>query len=238
MLTKSQAKAFFIVGTVTLSAVFIGLTIDTFQKIPAQTRSANMTPEVIRGKHLYDRKNCMGCHTILGEGAYYAPELTKVFDRRGEIFIKSMLKNPEMMYPGQRRMYNYHFNDQEINDLVQFLKWIGEIDLNGFPAKPDLMKMASPNAQSSDPKITIVDSKNRPNVFNQLCIACHTLNGQGGDVGPVLDFIGDKRDIDFLKKWIKDPASIKPDTLMPTLPLSDEEITELAAFLSTLKQGN
>lgn len=70
MLSKSQAKAFFLVGTLGFSVIFVSLTIDTFQRIPAQTRSQNLTPEVIRGKHLFDRNNCMGCHTILGEGAY------------------------------------------------------------------------------------------------------------------------------------------------------------------------
>ena len=237
MLTKSQAKAFFLIGTATLAAVFVGLTIDTFQKIPDQTKSVNLTPEAIRGKHLYDKSNCMGCHTLLGEGAYYAPELTKVYDRRGEAFIKAMLKDPEKMYPGQRRMYNFKFSDEQINDLTAFLKWVGQIDTNGFPAKPDLMKLALPNSQNSDSAITVVEYKNRPNVFNQMCIACHTLGGQGGDVGPVLDNIGNVRDLDYFKKWLKDPVSVKPDAKMPTLPLSDEEISELAAFLSTLKGG-
>jgi nitric oxide reductase subunit C len=34
----------------------------------------------------------MGCHTILGEGAYYAPELTKVIERRGEGYVKAVLQ--------------------------------------------------------------------------------------------------------------------------------------------------
>jgi nitric oxide reductase subunit C len=237
MLTKSQAKAFFIVGTAAFSAIFIGLTVDTFQKIPAQTNAQNLTAEVIRGKHLFDKKNCMGCHTIMGEGAYYAPELTKVFERRGEGFIKAMLKDPEKMYPGQRKMSNYNFNDQEINDLTLFLKWIGEMDLNGFPAKPDLAQVASPNATAGGGD-SIVEAKNRPFVYNQVCIACHALQGQGGQVGPALDNIGALRDIEYLKKWLKNPASIKPQTTMPQLPLSDDEITELAAFLSQLKGGN
>lgn len=235
MLSKSQARAFFLIGTATLSAVFVLLTVDTLQQVPQQTKSANLTLEAIKGKHLYDKSNCMGCHTILGEGAYYAPELTKVYDRRGEAFIKAMLKDPEKMYPGQRKMYNYHFNDEEIAGLTAFLKWIGEVDTNGFPAKPDLMKVASPNAQNSDPNITVVENNNRPNIFNQMCIACHSLGGQGGDVGPALDNVGNTRNLEYLSKWIKDPTSIKPDTTMPTLPLTKEEITELAAFLSTLK---
>ena len=125
MLSKSQAKAFFILGTAAFSAIFVGLTIDTFQRIPKQTNANELTESAIRGKHLFDSKNCMGCHTIMGEGAYYAPELTKVLDRRGEAFVKAMLKDPEAMYPGQRKMVNYHLSDQEIEDLTAFLTWVG-----------------------------------------------------------------------------------------------------------------
>lgn len=237
MLSKSQAKAFFLVGTLGFSTIFVGLTIDTFQRIPAQTRSENLTPEVIRGKHLFDRNNCMGCHTILGEGAYYAPELTKVFERRGEIFIKAMLRDPESMYPGQRKMTNYKFTEEEIGDLTAFLKWIGEMDLNGFPPKPDLGQIASVGNSGDIASSPLVKREDRPQVFNQLCVACHSLGGQGGQVGPALDSIGATRDIEFLKLWLRDPVSVKSDSKMAKMPLSEEQIVELAAFLSNLKGG-
>ncbi len=111
MLSKSAAKAFFLGGTALCSTVFLGLTIDTFRQIPARTNAAALTDAVKRGKHLWEDNNCMGCHTLFGEGAYYAPELTKVYERRGPVFIRSMLKDPEAMFPGQRKMVNYHFKD-------------------------------------------------------------------------------------------------------------------------------
>lgn len=234
MLSKSQAKMFFIVGTTAFSAIFIGLTIDTFNRIPEQTNSAALNESAIRGKHLFDKKNCMGCHTILGEGAYYAPELTRVFERRGAAFIKAMLKDPEAMYPGERKMTNYKFSDQEIEDLTAFLEWIGTMDLNGFPPKPDLIKTANPQGT---PDGAVVATVGRPQVFNQMCVACHSLRGQGGQVGPALDGVGSRLERQFLEKWLRDPMSVKPDSKMPKLPLSDDEITELAAFLSGLVEG-
>ena len=42
--------------------------------------------------------------------------------------------------PRGRKMVAYAMNEQEANDVVAFLKWIGEVDLNGFPPKPDLKK--------------------------------------------------------------------------------------------------
>ncbi len=136
MLSKNGAKYFFLIGTGFFFAIFLGLTYDTMNRIPKQTHAENMTPQVIHGKKLFDKSNCMGCHTILGEGAYYAPELTKVYQTKGADWIKSMLTDPEAVYPGARKMRKYNFTEEEKDAMVAFLKWISEIDTNGFPAKP------------------------------------------------------------------------------------------------------
>lgn len=236
MLSKSQAKAFFLWGTALCGTAFIGLTIDTFRQIPKLSNQHNMNESVIRGKHLFDRNNCMGCHTILGEGAYYAPELTKVYERRGETFIKAMLKDPEAMYPGERKMTTYKFTDQEMTDFVSFFKWIGEMDLQGFPPKPTMGQMAASNANVQTPAgETVVVSSNRPKVYNQMCVACHALQGQGGAIGPALDGVGSRRDADYIKRWLINPLAIKENSKMPKLPLSEADIVELTAFLSQLK---
>jgi nitric oxide reductase subunit C len=138
MLSKRQSKVLFLLSTGGFSAIFLYLTYDTMLQIPAQTRSQNMSEAVVRGHDIWNDNNCMGCHTILGEGAYYAPELTKSYERRGEGWLKMFLKDPAAMYPGERKMVQYNFTDQQITDLVAFLKWINEMDLNGFPAKPTL----------------------------------------------------------------------------------------------------
>lgn len=229
MLSKSAARRFFLGGTALCFGAFALLTLDTLAQIPTQTNAHALTESAIRGKHLWDTSNCMGCHTILGEGAYYAPELTKAYERRGPAFIAAMLRDPESMYPGRRRMQDYGFDEQQIEDLVAFLKWIGEMDLNGFPAKPDLL-------QSTVPSGDLATQGDRPLVFNQMCLACHQLGGQGGNVGPALDLVGDRIGADELRRRLLDPKSVKADSQMPKLPLTDAQITELVAFLSTLRK--
>ena len=233
MLSKSAARAFFLIGTIGFSLIFLLLTLDTIRRVPEQTNADNLTPQAIAGKHLWDKNNCMGCHTILGESAYYAPELTKVYERRGPEFIKAMLRDPEAMYPGQRRMVTYDFTDAEIEEMVAFLKWIGEMDLNGFPPEPTLLPVAVPTPAVGTDVVAAVE---RPKVFNQLCIACHSLGGQGGVVGPALDDVGSRLAYDDLIPWLTDPQKIKPGTAMPKLPLSSADIVELASFLSQMKQ--
>lgn len=226
MLTKSQARLFFIIGTLLCTGTFLFLTVDSLIRIPEQTKQANLTPAVERGKDLFDKNNCMGCHTIMGEGGYYAPELTKVYERRGPVWMRVFIKDPEAMFPGERKMVKYNFTEDEISDLIAYFKWIGEIDLNGFPPKPSLMPAA---VVSRGPSPT------PPEKFTQICTACHQINGVGGTVGPALDGVGTRRDVVYLEKWLRDPAAVKPGTAMPKLPLSDSEVKELVTFLSALK---
>lgn len=141
MLSKSQARLFFLGGTIITFAIFLGLSWNTLSnEVPKRTHEENLTPHVISGKHIWEANNCMGCHTILGEGAYYAPELTKVYERRGEGYIKAALMSKVPWSPRGRKMVAYAMSEQDANDVVAFFKWIGETDLNGFPAKPNLKK--------------------------------------------------------------------------------------------------
>jgi len=132
MLSKKQARAFFLGGTLVTFLVFIGLTIYSFSKGQDQSNYGEITEQVVRGKDLWEQNNCMGCHTLLGEGAYYAPELTKVIDRRGEGYVKAVLMSPVPWSPNGRKMVAYGMTDEEAQDMIAFFNWIGKIDLNGF----------------------------------------------------------------------------------------------------------
>ncbi|UMB55403.1 cytochrome c [Lutibacter sp. A64] len=154
MLSKKQARAFFLGGTLVTFLIFIGLTIFSLSKDVDQTNHENITAEVVRGKEIWETNNCMGCHTILGEGGYYAPELTKVVDRlnakynnNGEEVIKSILMSKGPWQPNGRKMVAYGMTEAEANDVVAFFKWIGEIDLNGFGKVVGVDRKISPIAK-------------------------------------------------------------------------------------------
>ncbi|NER14695.1 c-type cytochrome [Leptobacterium flavescens] len=132
MLSKKQARAFFLGGTLVTFLVFIGLTIYSFSEEQDQSNYKEITEQVVRGKQIWEANNCMGCHTIMGEGAYYAPELTKVLERRGEGYVKAVLMTPVPWAPNGRKMVAYGFSKEEAEDLIAFFDWIDDIDLNGF----------------------------------------------------------------------------------------------------------
>ena len=139
MLSKKQAKSFFLGGTIVVVLIFGYLSFDSLKNgIPENTHIEQLNESAENGRKIWDRQNCMGCHTLMGEGAYYAPELTRVYDRRGADYIKMVLNFEGGWAPHGRRMIQYDFTEQEKEDLVEFFKWCNELDLNGFPADPPL----------------------------------------------------------------------------------------------------
>ncbi len=131
--TKEMARNIFYGGAAFFFLLFIALTFDTARVLPERDNRHNITPQVALGKKVWEDNDCIGCHTLLGEGAYYAPELGNVYARRGPDFIKAWISAMPTNVPGRRQMPNFNLTEEELNALVDFLKWTGEIDAAGWP---------------------------------------------------------------------------------------------------------
>lgn len=131
--TSQMARNIFYGGTVFFVLLFTALIFHTESRIPARSKSAEITPSVVRGKHIWETRNCIGCHTLLGEGAYFAPELGNVYQRRGPDFIKAWMQAQPTGAPGRRQMPQFHLNDDQLNDLIDFLKWTNGVDTEKWP---------------------------------------------------------------------------------------------------------
>lgn len=131
--TKSMARNIFFGGATFFFLLLIALTFDTMQVLPKRDHRENITDAVKHGKHIWEKNDCIGCHTLLGEGAYFAPELGNVYARRGGEFIKAWIKAQPTKSPGRRQMPQFNLTDQELDDLVAFFKWTGEINTAKWP---------------------------------------------------------------------------------------------------------
>lgn len=131
--TKAMARNIFYGGAVFFFLLFLGLTFDTMQTLPKRDHRENITDSVVRGKHIWETRDCIGCHTLLGEGAYFAPELGNVYTRRGGPFIKAWIQAQPTGSPGRRQMPQFNLTDQELDDMVAFLKWTSEVNTNKWP---------------------------------------------------------------------------------------------------------
>ncbi|MEK6603138.1 MAG: cytochrome b N-terminal domain-containing protein [Nitrospirota bacterium] len=69
------------------------------------------------------------------------------------------------------------------------------------------------------------------------CTGCHRVHNAGGAVGPDLSYVGDHRDRDWLIKHFRDPQSTSPGSIMPKFPLDERQLTDLTAYMLSLKKG-
>ncbi len=134
--TKSMARNIFYGGAVFFFLLFLVLTFDTTQALPERDNRGAITPEVARGKLVWEENDCIGCHTLLGEGAYFAPELGNVYTRFGnskEAIIGFIKSRPVEGIPGRRSMPQFNLSDEDLNALAEFLKYTSEINTAGWP---------------------------------------------------------------------------------------------------------
>ena len=131
--TSQAARNIFYGGTLFFVLLFAVLIFHTETRIPKRSNVSELTPAVVRGKHIWETRNCIGCHTLLGEGAYFAPELGNVYTRRGPDFIKAWMKAQPTGAPGRRQMPQFHLNDQQLDDLTEFLKWTNGVNTENWP---------------------------------------------------------------------------------------------------------
>lgn len=67
------------------------------------------------------------------------------------------------------------------------------------------------------------------------CAACHSIHGKGGSLAPDLTHVGGRRDAAWLYRLLKDPRSVNPGTIMPRPDITEQEIKDLVAYLTSLR---
>lgn len=131
--TKAMARNIFLGGAGFFLIIYLALTYDTWQQVPIRDHANRITPAVAAGKYLVDTNDCMGCHTINGEGAYYAPELDNVYKRRGPDFIRGWIMSMPTHISGRRQMPQFNFTQDQLTDIVAYLQWLSNVDTNNWP---------------------------------------------------------------------------------------------------------
>lgn len=144
ILTKTMARNMFYGGSIFFMLIFFGLTAHSHLYIVrTSTASMPLTDSVARGKLLWEANACINCHTIHGEGAYFAPEVGNVMTRWGVIdkpddaftTLKGWMEAMPTNVPGRRQMPRFHLTDEQFRDLSNFLIWADKTDTKGWPPK-------------------------------------------------------------------------------------------------------
>jgi len=141
-LTKTTARNIFFGGTVVFFLMLVALVAQShFYILGSSTAHAAITESVAEGKRLWEQKACANCHTILGEGSYFAPELSNVWLRYGgdtdakaaRDGLKAWFQAQPSGVEGRRQMPQFHLSDKEMDALIDFLKWTSGINAQGWP---------------------------------------------------------------------------------------------------------
>lgn len=143
VMTKSMARNIFYGGSLFFIVIFLGLSAQSHLYITStSTNAATLTDSVIKGKRIWEENACIDCHTILGEGAYYAPEVGNVMKRWGVAAddhagamesLKAWMDAMPSGIEGRRQMPQFNLTDEQYQNLADFLLWTGTINTQGWP---------------------------------------------------------------------------------------------------------
>ena len=89
---RKRRTALMVLGA--MAAIFVVLSVASF--VPSR---GQVTPDTVfygkhdavQGKRVFQAYNCMGCHTVLGNGAYLGPDLTNIYEQAGPAWLEAFL---------------------------------------------------------------------------------------------------------------------------------------------------
>jgi nitric oxide reductase subunit C len=142
VMTKGMARNIFYGGSLFFIVIFLGLSVHShYYIVNTSTTSMELTESVAHGKKVWEDNTCINCHSILGEGAYFAPEVGNVMTRWGVVddpeaafeTLKGWIQAMPTGIEGRRQMPYFDLSDDEIRALADFLIFTNKIDTQGWP---------------------------------------------------------------------------------------------------------
>jgi cytochrome c2 len=186
-----------------------------------EAANADRTGDPKAGERVFGEKGCARCHSVRSAGGHQAPDLAKVAGRGDTTaWICAMWNHAQSMVEPVERLVGQwpRFADREMNHLVTYA---------GIPASRE-----GPAPRGN------TDRGWR--VFQNKCIQCHTVRGQGGSIGPELGPQNDLplRPADFAGVlWNHAPAMLRQsrEKGIAVAPLEPSDVTDLLRFLASLR---
>lgn len=101
---------------------FLFYTGTVYQQVPTGVVS---TQEALRGKMLWQDKNCTACHQLYGLGGFLGPDLTNVYSAPNKTpdYLKGIISS------GTTTMPAFQLSPEEMEDLLAFLQ---HVDASGL----------------------------------------------------------------------------------------------------------
>jgi sulfur oxidation c-type cytochrome SoxX len=181
--------------------------------------SSSLSASAKQGRQLFGKVGCLGCHMVNGQGGNIGPNLSNIANAgHSRQWLKTQIQNPKSHDPQTAMPAFNKLSDQQVNDLVDYME--------------TLSTTSKPSQESGQQR--------GKKLFETIgCRECHTVNGQGGKVGPDLSNEGNKG---HSRQWfeiqIRNPRAHDPNTAMPAWDnLPRRQMDDLIDYLESLKGG-
>ena len=187
----------------------------------------------------YERAGCYACHKTKGFDTNIrkpGPILTKIDSKLTEDWVKNWIRNPRAVKPTTwMPKFFYNTNNKDGADIVRNEAEISAIAAYLF-ANSEKHEFAVKNPPHGD-------AKSGEEIVKSIgCQGCHVVGeGERSAIGPrrtfgqPLENIGNKTTYEWIYNWVRDPKHYSPATYMPNLRLTDQQVADVATYLSTLK---
>lgn len=112
-----------------------------------------------------------------------------------------------------------------------------QVALNNFSTRPGRgVSVARPNLTVKPAEHAALVERGKRLYENKYgCNGCHSLDGEGGKIGPALDRAGFRLNAPWVYRWIKNPQAMDSATRMPALGLTDEDAKAVTLYVNTLR---
>lgn len=108
--------------------------------------------------------------------------------------------------------------------------------LENFSKRPKRSQVSRPDLTVTPEERAKLEKLGKQLYENKYgCNACHSINGQGGIVGPKLDRAGFRLNDTWIYRWILYPQGMKKHTRMPNLGITADDGKAITIYLKTLR---
>jgi ubiquinol-cytochrome c reductase cytochrome b subunit len=180
------------------------------------TEWARIPPDVIAGSGYFRSLRCDSCHDVIVGTPKPGPTLGL-----GEI-----------QHP--REWMVQHFNERSSARSYE-----GGVSSLSVPQRNALLIFVSSVKPDSLQTLTAVSPEfvnGAQSYVKNACATCHKVNGIGGDIGPSLNGLSNRRSEAWVREHFAFPRRLSPGSIMPPFHFAPKEEQDLTGYLFSLSE--
>ncbi len=201
-----------------------------------QTEYVPRAAKINKGIQTFRNASCYGCHRVEGWDHLRkpAPSLEKLKGKVTRDWFVKWIRDPKAFNERTRMPQVFHLSNMQTPEFRSYQE--AEI----FAVTDYVYE----NTDTYTPNVSLPDgsSDRGKQLFGEIgCLGCHQMDdfpveGRGRfGAGPDLSTVGSKITRTWLNSWLKNPKHYWDETIMPSLRLTNQEISDLSSYLLSKK---